>query len=278
MATYAIGDLQGCFAELQDLLYEINFDEGNDCLWFAGDIINRGPESLACLMFVKQLGDKARMVLGNHDLHLFGVQQGIRKAHKSDTFDEILAAENSHELIQWLLHQPLLLHEPELDFTLVHAGLPPQWSLIEAMQAADEVKHLLSSQSVHEFLPDMYGNQPDMWSNHLTGHEHFRYVINCFTRMRYVDNEGRLDFSSKKAPGSAGNGLTPWYAHPQRQTRQHKLAFGHWSTVTLGTDKNFSQWNVYPLDTGCLWGGELSALRLEDERWFSVPSRQDKKI
>lgn len=275
MPCYAIGDLQGCYEELQDLLNEINFDESDDQLYFVGDLINRGIDSLACLRFVKSLNN-AYTVLGNHDLHLLAVANGVRKPHRKDTLDDILNAEDKEELFSWLRQQALLLHEKENDFYILHAGLPPQWSIEQAQELANETSELLTSNSFDDFIQTMYGNQPDIWQNSLKGNERIRFIINCFTRMRYVTKEGSLDFDNKDAPGKQAKGLTPWYAHKDRKTQKQKIIFGHWSTVMLGNENNFRQHNVYPTDTGCLWGGSLTALRLEDEKVFSVPSKKTK--
>ena len=277
MPNYAIGDLQGCYDELLDLLNEINFDETNDQLWFVGDLINRGKQSLGCLRFVKSLSN-ARTVLGNHDLHLLAVENGVRKPHRKDTLDEILQAEDKDELLNWLRQQPLLLHEIENNFYILHAGLPPQWSIEFAKELANEAHSLLTGEDFHRFIHNMYGDQPDLWQEDLIGDDKVRFIINCFTRMRFLNNNGCLDMAEKNSPGKQANNLIPWYAHPERKTRNEKIIFGHWSTVLLGNENDFNQYNVFPVDTGCLWGGTLTALRLEDEKIFNVPSRQEKSF
>jgi bis(5'-nucleosyl)-tetraphosphatase (symmetrical) len=274
MSTYAIGDLQGCYSELQDLLDKINFDETNDQLWFVGDLVNRGPDSLKCLRFVKSLGEKAKIVLGNHDLHLLAIANGVRKPHRKDTLDEILNADDANDLFNWIRHQPLLLNEPELNFTMIHAGLPPQWSLKKAIKLARETEEILQSKQFNDFLNNMYGDQPDIWSKTLKDHDRNRFIVNCFTRIRYLEETGKLNLKENGAPGTQVDTLIPWYALPERKTKQDKIIFGHWSTVTLGEKQNFKQYNVYPLDTGCLWGEKLTAMRLEDETLFSVTSKQ----
>jgi bis(5'-nucleosyl)-tetraphosphatase (symmetrical) len=276
MSTYAIGDLQGCYSELQTLLDKINFDETNDQLWFVGDIVNRGPESLKCLRFVKALGTTAKTVLGNHDLHLLAIANKVRKPHRNDTVNEILNADDADELFEWIRQQSLLVTDPDLNFTIVHAGLSPQWILEQAKELAQETESLLQSNQFNNFIHNMYGDQPDTWSDKLKDNDRHRFIINCFTRIRYVNKNGKLNLKEKVSPGSQDKTLTPWYAVPERKTKKEKIIFGHWSTVHLGNENNFKQYNVYPLDTGCLWGGELTAMRLEDEKLFSVPSRQMK--
>ncbi len=276
MSTYAIGDLQGCYLELQDLLDKVNFDRTNDQLWFLGDIVNRGPDSLKCLRFVKSLGTNATTVLGNHDLHLIAIANNVRKPHRNDTVEEIIEAKDSLELLEWLKHQPLLVSDPDLNITMIHAGLPPQWSLDQAKELAQETQSLLRSKKFNDFIQNMYGDQPDIWSDTLRGNDRHRFIINAFTRIRYIDKYGKLDIKENNAPGTQEKSLIPWYAIPDRKTKKDKITFGHWSTVHLGNENNFKQYNVYPLDTGCLWGGELTAMRLEDEKLFSVPSQQPK--
>tara|TARA_R110002073_G_C9481859_1_gene580112 strand:- start:3248 stop:4078 length:831 start_codon:yes stop_codon:yes gene_type:complete len=272
MSTYAIGDLQGCYAELQNLLDKINFDQTNDRLWFVGDLINRGPKSLECLRFVKSLGNSARTVLGNHDLHLLAVANNVRKPHRKDTLDEIMNAEDSDELLSWVRNLPLLECDTDLNFNMVHAGLPPQWSLSQAIELAQETETLLRSDQFDDFIQQMYGDLPNRWSEKLEGYDRHRFIINCLTRMRYCHADGQLDFTAKNAPGKEDKKLNPWYALKNRQTKKNKIIFGHWSTVHLGNEKNFKQFNVYPLDTGCLWGRDMTAMRLEDEKIFSVAS------
>ncbi|MFT5397184.1 MAG: bis(5'-nucleosyl)-tetraphosphatase (symmetrical) [Gammaproteobacteria bacterium] len=274
MSTYAIGDLQGCYAELQDLLDKINFDKTNDQLWFVGDLINRGPKSLECLRFVKSLGNSARTVLGNHDLHLLAIANKVRKPHRKDTLDDILNADDVDELISWVRNLPLLVNDTALNFTMVHAGLPPQWTLEQAQSLANETESLLRSEQFNDFIQHMYGDQPDSWSEALKGYDRHRFIINCLTRMRYCYADGQLNLKANNAPGNEDEKLIPWYAQTGRQTKNNKIVFGHWSTVHLGNEKNFNQYKVYPLDTGCLWGGEMTAIRLEDEKLFSVASRQ----
>ena len=276
MSTYAIGDIQGCYSELQNLLNEINFDERRDELWFAGDLVNKGPKSLQTLRFIKALGVNAKITLGNHDLHLLAVAKNIRPLLKKDTIQEILAADDVKELIDWLKSRPLLITDDNLNFTMVHAGLPPQWSLENAKEFAKECELILQSEKINKLLAEMYGDTPNIWVNSLQDYAKQRFIINCFTRIRFCNSDGMLDFDAKAAPGKQNTSLIPWYSLPNRKTKDNKIIFGHWSTVHIGNEKNFKQYNVYPIDTGCLWGGRLTAMRLEDEKVFSVPSEQPK--
>ncbi len=280
MSVYAIGDLQGCFDELEALLDKINFDENNDQLWFTGDLVNRGPKSLECLRFVKNLGKNAVTVLGNHDLHLLAIANGQKEQlRKADTLDSILSAPDKDDLLNWLKQCPLLHHDIDLGYTLIHAGLPPQWDLEQANECANEVESVLTSKKYKEFYATMYGKKPDTWSDELTGWDRLRFITNCFTRLRYcASDNGCVEFKEKGPPGTQAKPYVPWFEATKRKSKDLKIIFGHWSTVHLGNISNFSIYNVYPLDTGCLWGGELTAIRLEDEEWFSVPSRQQRKF
>ncbi len=272
MSTYAIGDVQGCFKELLQLLDKINFDETSDRLWFVGDLVNRGPDSLEVLNFVIKLGKPAITVLGNHDLHLLALAEEIIPPKKKDTLTSILTSPDKQELIKWIRQQPLMHHDEELNFSMIHAGLPPQWDIEQAMELAEEFEQVLNSEDYLSFLEVMYGDNPNVWDENLTGNDRLRFIVNCFTRMRYLDDKDELNFSEKGAPGSQGKHLTPWFMVDERKSRHDKIIFGHWSTVHLGTIQDFTPYNVYPIDTGCLWGGELTALRLEDETLFSVPA------
>lgn len=270
MATYAIGDIQGCFKPLQELLTKINFDPQKDTLWFTGDLVNRGPESLETLRYIKNLGDAAITVLGNHDLHLLAVSEGHEKfQHDSDTLNPILQAEDREELLSWLRHQPLVHHDELLNMSMVHAGLPPQWDLDQARVASKEVEDVLRSENYLDFFNHMYGNLPDVWNENLKGHDRLRFIVNCFTRLRFCNEKGKLALSAKGEPGTQPQGLIPWYQVPNRQSQNNTILFGHWSTLGLHRDDN-----VVALDTGCLWGGELTALRLEDNQVFSLNCEQ----
>jgi bis(5'-nucleosyl)-tetraphosphatase (symmetrical) len=274
LPTYAVGDIQGCCRELHDLLDRLNFDRRRDRLWFTGDLVNRGPQSLETLRLVRSLGDDAVTVLGNHDLHLLGVAGRHVTPKKKDTFGDVLKARDCRTLLDWLRRLPLLHHDEDLGWTMVHAGLPPQWDLAQAAELAGEVQAVLRSDAPGTFLQGMYGDQPARWDRKLRGIPRLRFITNCLTRMRYCTSGGTLSMREKGPPGSQPKRLLPWYAVPKRASRKAKIIFGHWSTVHLNGAKGFRRSGVYPLDTGCVWGGSLSALRLEDGKLFSVPSRQ----
>ena len=266
MTCYAIGDIQGCYDPLQRLIEKIQFDPSQDQLWFAGDLINRGPKSLETLRFIKLLGDSARSVLGNHECHFLATAFGQKKSHRSDTFSDILDADDAEELIQWVRALPFFYEDTVLGYCMLHAGLPPQWSIDDTRQHAKELTQHIQSNQAEEFFAAMYGNQPDMWQEDLTGNDRLRFIINCFTRMRYCDEHGRLNLKEKGEVGTQATGLIPWYDAPNRQTVEQKIVFGHWST--LGFQQ---QHNATCLDTGCLWGGSLSALALDGtERLISI--------
>lgn len=258
MATYAIGDIQGCFNELRELLKHINFKPNRDHLWLTGDLVNRGPRSLDVLRFVKDLGDRAITVLGNHDLHLLAVAQGHEKYHHKDTFEDVLQAPDRAILMDWLRSRPVLYHDAQLGFTLVHAGFPPQWDLALAQACAAEVEAALRGPHYSTYLEQMYGNEPAQWADNLRGWERLRFITNCFTRLRFCDAEGHLALEEKGAPGTAPPPLMPWFEVPGRHSATLNIVFGHWSTLGPRTDQG-----IFPLDTGCLWGGALTAVRLD---------------
>lgn len=272
MAIYAIGDIQGCFGELQELLRHIRFQRGKDQLWFVGDLVNRGPKSLAVLRFVSELGRDARIVLGNHDLNLIAIAEGMREMRSLDTVQDVLDAPDGGELIDWLAAQPLLLREPGIPYTMVHAGLAPPWDIAQAAMLAREVEAALASTDRSGFLAHMYGNQPDRWDDELANRERLRFITNALTRIRYVDADGRLEMEESGPPGSQPDALVPWFAAKQRRSHGEPIIFGHWATLQL-TQKVDPVHRVFHLDTGCVWGGRLTALRLDDERYFSVPGQ-----
>jgi bis(5'-nucleosyl)-tetraphosphatase (symmetrical) len=261
MSVYAIGDIQGCYDCLRRLLDKLKFDPAVDRLWFTGDLVNRGPASLKTLRFVRKLGDSAVTVLGNHDLHLLAVAEGVVEARRKDTLNAVLKSKKRDELLDWLRHRPLLHYDKKLRFVLVHAGLAPQWKLKQARKAAREVEAALRGDDYRTFLKQMYGDMPDLWSDSLKGWERLRYITNCLTRMRCCDQKGRLDLSYKGSLVHKDKRLMPWFRVPRRPTRKHRIVFGHWSTLGPVTDEN-----VYPLDTGCVWGGYLTALQLDKRR------------
>lgn len=268
MAVYAIGDIQGCFAPLQALLDRIDFDPARDRLWFTGDLVNRGPDSLATLRFVKSLGDAAVTVLGNHDLHLLAIAYGHGREKRLDTLHDVLTAPDRDALLAWLRARPLLHHDADLGYTLVHAGLLPAWDLALARQLAAEVEAVLGGPDPAALFAHMYGDRPDRWDPALAGWDRLRLVINGFTRLRYCTADGQVDPRPKGAPGSQPPGLLPWFDVPGRRSADLRVVFGHWSSLgVLARD------DVFGLDTGCVWGQSLTAAALERRgvRRISVP-------
>lgn len=271
MSIYAIGDIQGCFDELLRLLDAIAFNENTDQLWFAGDLVNRGPKSLETLRFVKGLGDAAVTVLGNHDLHLLAAACSPRPPGKHDTLAQVLDAPDRDELLDWLRHRPLFHYNDE--FCLLHAGLPPQWDFNKTRKMAVFAEKALRGPDYQRLLTHMYGNKPDIWSPTLTGLAKLRFIINCFTRMRYCDAYGRLDFIHSGPVGSQPEKLMPWFQVPNRKNAGMRIIFGHWSTLGY-----YEGQNCYAIDTGCLWGGQLTALKLgEPAQRFSIDCPGAKK-
>ena len=265
MALYAIGDLQGCHAEFMALLERIRFDAGRDRLWLTGDLVNRGPDSLAVLRAVRSLGDAATVVLGNHDLHLLAMAfapRGVRKRERE--LEAVLDAPDAAELLAWLSARPLLHRERGVAWTLIHAGLPPEWTLAEAERCAREVERALREDAAG-LLGSMYGDKPERWSESLAGEERLRFIVNCLTRLRFVDRKGRIVLSHKGTIEDAPRGAMPWFRHPERATRKDALVFGHWSALGY-----LSEPGLLCLDSGCVWGGALTAQRLDQE---SAPVR-----
>jgi len=265
VATYAIGDVQGCYRELLRLLEAVQFDAARDRLWFTGDLVNRGRQSLEVLRFIRSLGDRAVVVLGNHDLHLLAVAQGTSALRPKDTFVDVLGADDRNELLGWLRRRPLLHDDPVLRYVMIHAGLPPQWDISEARAYAREAEAVIQGAEAEAFFRAMYGDEPAQWRDDLTGIQRLRFIVNCFTRLRVCDDQGRLILNYKGAPGAREPGTMPWFEVPGRRSAGRPIVFGHWST--LG---RYHEQNVFNLDSGCVWGGRLTALRLEDRRWFSV--------
>ena len=264
MSVYAIGDLQGCYISLQTLLDKIQFSPAKDQLWFVGDLVNRGPGSLECLRFVKQLGSSAITVLGNHDLHLLGVAAGFRPLNKTDTIKPILDAHDRDELLTWLRQQKLLHIEGR--YALVHAGLLPNWSWSEAQSLAHEIEVALSGPAYLSLLENMYGNEPDYWQPDLCGSARERIVINAMTRMRILSNNGRMQLKFKGELGSIPAEYRPWFEVETVRTPDHAIIAGHWSALGLHISPQF-----IGLDSGCVWGQKLTALRLDDRTIFQVP-------
>ncbi len=264
MPVYAIGDIQGCYDPLLKLLEKIHFDPSADQLWFAGDLVNRGPKSLETLRFIKSLGKSAVCVLGNHDLHLLATALKQRKLKPKDSLAAILAAPDRDELLEWLRHRPLM--HSDRGFHLLHAGLAPQWDIHTAQKLARQAEKVFRSDRYAEFFHHMYGDKPDIWSKTLNSMEQTRFVVNCFTRMRFCDAAGRLDFKYNGPPGSQPQHLLPWFSIPERKSRDSTLIFGHWSALGY-----YHGHNCYAIDTGCLWGGQLTALKLGKKiKKFSV--------
>jgi bis(5'-nucleosyl)-tetraphosphatase (symmetrical) len=267
MSTYVIGDVQGCYSALRRLLEKIHFDDKKDVLWFVGDLINRGEDSLSTLRFIKSLGDRQKSVLGNHDLHLLATANGVRKPSKRDTFDAILKANDREELLDWVRHLPLLHIEGKN--ILVHAGIYPWWSLEIAKACAKEVEKTLRSEKYHDLLKDMYGNEPSQWDDHLQGIDRLRFIVNVFTRMRFCDTFGRMDLTYSGAPGSQPEELIPWFNLPMELDSSYTIYYGHWAALDGSTGIS----NRIALDTGCVWGNKLTAYCIENQSYYSVESK-----
>ncbi len=258
MALFAIGDVQGCYEPLLKLLDQVSFDPDRDKIWFTGDLVNRGPASLEVLRFVYGLGAGATTVLGNHDLHLLAIADGRQPVKRRDTFTDILAAPDRDELLAWLRHRPLFTHDATHGCAMVHAGLLPQWDFATAASLAREVESVLRGDGYGELFANMYGDTPDHWHDDLGGWERLRVIINAMTRLRYCDADGRMHLKHKGAPGSQPDPLRPWFQVTNRRSADTRLIFGHWSTLGLHIDPH-----IMALDTGCVWGGHLSAVRLD---------------
>ncbi len=261
MATYAIGDIQGCYDEMRRLLDTVAFDPARDQLWLVGDLVNRGPRSLEVLRFVKGLGDHAITVLGNHDLNLLVVAAGVRKPHPEDTLDDLLQAPDREELLDWLRRQRLM--HVDAGYAMVHAGLLPQWSIAQALVLAREAEAALQAPDHGEFLRRMYGNEPARWQDDLAGYGRLRIIINAMTRLRLCTPDGLMEFTHKTELKGAPAGFLPWFDVPGRANRETPVIFGHWAALglVLRTD-------VLGLDSGCVWGRRLTAVRLEDRCIF----------
>ena len=258
MSTYVIGDIQGCYDALVHLLRVIDFKPDQDRLWFVGDLVNRGPRSLDAVRFVKDLGDDAVVTLGNHDLHLLAIAYGHRDIHaKNDTMHDIVTAPDFDDICDWLRYRPLLHHDAELGYTMLHAGLPPQWDLARAQQCANEVEQVLRSDMIEGFLANMYGNKPNKWSNKLSGWDRLRFITNSFTRLRFCTAKGKQNFKYNQGIGTQPENLMPWFDVPGRKSADLKIIFGHWAALGHHLAPN-----IYALDSGCVWGGELTAMKV----------------
>ena len=267
MSTYIVGDIQGCFEPFQHLLEQVKFNPDKDRLWSVGDLINRGPDNLATLRWCFAHRDSVTMVLGNHDLHLMAVSAGARKPSRKDNFHDILEAPDREQLIEWLHFQPLVHHEDGV--TMVHAGIPPIWTVEDTLERAREVETMLQSARCDDFFREMYGNEPFVWDNSLSGMTRLRVITNYLTRMRYCTRKGKLDLISKgpqPLPDAlAGKKVAPWFSHPNRLTKGQKVVFGHWASLEGMTDNP----NIIGLDTGCVWGRAMTLYELETGRRIS---------
>lgn len=272
MASYAIGDIQGCYHAFQALLERISFNQKTDRLWLVGDLINRGSGSLEVLRWCYAHQDKLTVVLGNHDLHALVVAEGIVAAHRGDTLDALLAAHDSDVLLNWLRHQRLIYQEG--NHLMVHAGLLPQWTAEQALSYAAEVESVLHGENYLDFLKHMYGNLPDHWRDDLAGFDRLRVITNAATRLRICSAAGQMEFKFKGELEDIPAGYMPWFDVPKRATQDTQVIFGHWSALGLQQREN-----IYALDTGCLWGGKLTAMNIETKAVVQVDSHPlDKPI
>lgn len=255
MATYAVGDLQGCLEPLQKLLDTVSFDPANDHLWLVGDLINRGPDSLGTLRFLYAMRDSLVIVLGNHDLHFLATVWHPEFRKKHDTFQEIYDAPDHDQLIDWLRRQKLAHYAPAFNAVMTHAGIPPQWSLTDTLARAAEVEHVLQNdQLIGDFLLNMYGNKPKQWDDSLQGHERLRLITNYFTRMRFCAADGTLQLKAKSGPDKAPDGFAPWFTYPGKTLEHQRILFGHWAAL----EGRSTHPNAIALDTGCVWGGAMT--------------------
>lgn len=266
MATYAIGDIQGCYDEFRLLLTKIQFNPAKDRLWLAGDLVSRGPKSLEVLEYIYQHRDWFDIVLGNHDLHLLAVYYNQTKLPKKDDLKRILDSKNCDELMKWLRKRPVAVYDKSLDFLMTHAGTAPAWNLDQTLACAYELEQTLSEKNTAvDFFKHMYGNKPNHWHKNLDGIERLRFITNAFTRMRFCHQDGSLDFKSKSTPGKQAKGLSPWYELSDIG-QQTQVVFGHWAALEGKAQAK----NIYAIDTGCVWGNRLTALRLDDQKRLHV--------
>jgi len=260
MAVYAVGDVQGCLEPLQCLLERVTFDPSKDRLWLVGDLVNRGPQSLETLRFLYGIRDSLVCVLGNHDLHLLATARNIERLKKADTLREVLDAPDREDLLEWLRQQKLMHYDAERDIAMVHAGIPPQWTLRKALKCASEVEDALRDDNlVDPFLDGMYGNEPTKWDKDLHGVTRLRVITNYFTRMRFCTSDGRLDLKGKEGVDTALPGYAPWFSHKDRKTKGLKIIFGHWAALEGKCDEP----DIFALDTGCVWGGAMTMLNVD---------------
>jgi len=271
MSVYAIGDIQGCYDPFRRLLDKLAFDSDKDRLWLTGDLVNRGPESLKTLRFVRSLGDRAVTVLGNHDLHLLAVANGVGDLHdRRDSLAELLDAEDCADLIDWLRRRPLAHFSEKLNTLMVHAGVHPRWTVKKTLARAAEVEAVLQSEDYADLLPRLYGNSPARWSGKLGGNKRLRFIVNCLTRMRMIDRDGRLDLTHKGPPDNSRSGLLPWFDIPDARWLGTRIVFGHWSALGLIVKPD-----LIGVDTGCVWQRELTAVRLNGRpRVVQIECRQ----
>tara|TARA_A100001037_G_scaffold109495_1_gene99682 strand:- start:2327 stop:3145 length:819 start_codon:yes stop_codon:yes gene_type:complete len=269
MATYAVGDVQGCYAEFSDLLERVRFDPSRDRLWLLGDLVNRGPESLRVVRLVRSLEGAAEIVLGNHDLHFLAIHLGGHSMNRHDTFLDLVNAPDADEIADWYCGQPLMVADADLGYAMVHAGIPHLWGLDKALSLANEVESVISGDDRRTYFETMYGNKPAGWNDDHEGMDRLRAITNYFTRMRLLDDRGRMDFSHKGSLDEAPRELTPWYELRAEHPLPVKLVFGHWAALEAGTGLA----DVIGLDTGCVWGRELTALCLETGERIAVAAR-----
>lgn len=258
MAIYAIGDVQGCCDELERLLTKLAVDPARDEIWFVGDLVNRGPRSLDTLRLVRSLGSMATVVLGNHDIHLIALALGNRSRASDKELADVLDAPDGHELVDWLRQRPLAYYRPELNTLMVHAGVAPEWNPLLTIKLAREVESALRGPHCAEYIRDLYGEKPARWTPDLAGQDRLRFITNCLTRMRYVEADGSLNLDENGPPGQQPAGLRPWFDVPDRQTAMVRIVFGHWASLGL-----LQRENLLGIDTGCVWGRRLTAVRLD---------------
>tara|TARA_A100001037_G_C15139223_1_gene632761 strand:- start:1128 stop:1943 length:816 start_codon:yes stop_codon:yes gene_type:complete len=269
VSTYAVGDVQGCYQELVQLLKEIGFNPKQDTIWFLGDLVNRGPSSLEVVQLVRSFGESSKLVLGNHDLHFLAIYFGGHSANKNDTFIDLLEATEVDQIANWYCKQPLLAIDKNLGYAMVHAGIPHFWGLKKALSLASEVSTQINGAQRIDFFRRMYGNKPDVWSDDLKGMDRLRLITNYLTRMRLTNDQGQLNFSHKGQLSDAPPGWHPWYQLKRKKSLEFTVLFGHWAALNNGTGRS----DVIALDTGCVWGRELTAFCLETKQIYSVPSQ-----